>query len=264
MTLNTTRETLALSLQDYYDGLVRGEYLNTESFAEEIERIKNGQEVATIDYFVFFYDISHLLDPIKMISNYKGKNIVSQDKEPRPRLEELNITDDEDTMLRRLLKNAAAEVYSAIARYGTGIIGGYIYDPDVTEPIEYNDATVYNEGDLFYVDTQLYRAIADETPVGTDPEDTDYFTAVSEAYNTYNKVVYTIAYNSNMDSNMITVLDQNLEDCIVKHVIYNWYRVIQEPPMILIAQDEYNEALSKVRTSIWYRKTLVRRRTELI
>jgi hypothetical protein len=244
--------------------LERAEFIAAESFAEEIAAAEAAAAIEAVTNVVFYWVIDDLLDPIKMISNYKGKNIVSQDKEPRARLEDLNITDDEDTMLRRLLKNAAAEVYSHIAAYGKGISAGYLYDPDVEEPIEYDALTEYNENDLFYVTGQLYRCLADETPAGTDPTDTDYFEPVGEEYNTYNKVVYTINYNTQMDSNMILVLDQALEDCIVKHVLYNWYRTLQEIPMIMIAKDEYEEAVSKVQTAMWFRKVLTRRRVELL
>lgn len=264
MTTTATRDNLSLSLQDYFDGLVADEFVSTENFAEQIAAEQTAASAATIQYIVFWWLIADILDPIKMISNYKGKNAVSQDKMPMPRLDDLSITDDEDVMLNRLLKKAAADVYSQVAPYGKGITGGYLYDPDVPEPVAYDPLAIYNKGDLFYVDDQLYLTLLDDTPVGTDPDNATYFTAVGEEYNTYKKIVYTINYNINMDPSMIQVLDQNLEDALVKNVLYNWYRTISEPGMLLLAKEEYDDAISKVRLSIWYRKTLTRRRTELI
>ena len=264
MTTTLARNNLSLELSEYMAALERSEFIAAESFAEQIAEAAAEEALDEITYVVFYFVIDDLLDAIRMISNYKGKNITSQDKQPMPRLEDLNITDDEDVMLRRLLKKAAAEVYTAIAAYGKGITGGYLFDPDVSEPVDYNADVVYNKGDLFYGADQLYYTLADDTPIDTDPRDTDYFLPVGEEYNTYNKVVYTIKYNSEMDSTMIQVLDDNLEDAIVKYVLYSWYRFLQEIPMIAIAKEEYDEALTKVNINMWYRKTLTRRRTELI
>jgi len=264
MTTTAARSNLALELEQYMTALEHEEFIASESFAESIAAAEAIAAEDTITFVVFYWTVDDLLDPIKMISNYKGKNITSQDKEPRPRLEDLNITDDEDVMLRRLLRKAAAEVYSLIVAYGKGITGGYIFDPDVELPVEYDAGVEYNEGELFYVDSQLYMCLVDETPAGTGYTDTDYFKPVEEYYNTYNKVIFTINYNSEMDSNMILILDEALEDAIVKHALYNWYRTLQEVPMIMIAKDEYEEAAGKVQTAMWFRKVLTRRRVELL
>jgi hypothetical protein len=264
MTTNTTRSTLAIALQSYLDSLEEEKFVAAESFATEIANAAAlaAAEAATL-YIVFYYDLTEIKDEVFMLSHYKAKNIKTQDKEPKDRLDELTITEDEDEILMKLLSDAARDVYKIIAPYGKNITGGYLFNPDVTEPVEYDDGKVYNEGDLFYVEDQLYRAIADETPAGTDPIDTDYFTAVAEYYNTYNKIVFTLNYNSNMDPSMINVMNDDLEDCLIKHTLFGWYKLTQEIAMATLSKDEYEDSKSKVLHSLWYEITPTRRRSEL-
>jgi hypothetical protein len=265
MATNTTRDNLAIELQTYFDGLVSQEFVAAQSFAEQI-----AEDQAAIlaedppTYLVFHWLISDILEAVKMVSAYKGKNVVSQEKNPVSRLEDVSLSDDEDNMMQRLAKKAASKVYGLIAAYGKDITGGYLFDPDVEEPVAYVGTTVYNEGDLFYSGEQLYLALCDETPIGTDPTDTDYFLAVGEEYNTYKKIVFTVNYSTNMDQSMIEVLDDNLEDCLVKDILLAWYKVIGEVQMIPIAQSEYDDAVSEVKSSMWYRKIPTRRRVELL
>ena len=265
MTTNTTRNRLALELQTYFDGLISQEFVAAQSFAEQIA--DDQAEILAENpptYLVYHWLISSVLDQVKMVSAYKGKNIVSQDKIPMPRLDDVSLSDDEDNLLQRLAKNASAVVYGQIAAHGKDILGGFLFDPDVEEPVAYAGLTVYNQGDLFYSGDQLYLALCDETPVGTLPANTDYFLPVGEEYNTYKKIVFTLNYKTTMDQSMIQILDQALEDCLVKHILLAWYKVIGEAQMIPIAQNEYDEALSEVRSTVWYRKISTRRRVELL
>jgi hypothetical protein len=264
MPTDQTRDTLNLALQTYFEGLVSEQFLSAESFAQSIAEEEAATAIlVTPAFLVFYWDLDDITDPIKMLSAYKAKNIVSQDKEPKPRFDDITLTDDEDNILMRLLKKAATKVYSEIAAYGKGICGGYLFNQG-TLPADYDDEAVYNQYDLFYVDDQLYLALCDETPAGTDPEDTDWFLAVGEEYNTYHKIVFTLTYNTNMDPSMISVLDDNLEDALVKLVTLRWYKSINEIALIPLAQEEYDEAISDVRSAAWYRKTMTRRRTEMI
>ena len=267
MTLSSTRSAVASALQDYIELLESEAFLSAESFAEEIAAAE--AEAAAADsalYIVFYYDLDSIRDTIYMLTHYKAKNIKSQEKDQMqvPRLDDLTMTADEEEMLDKLLKDAARDVYKIVAPYGRDIVGGYLFNPDVTLPVEYDDEAVYDTGDLFYVDDQLYYTIADETPAGTDPEDTDYFTPVGEWYNTYHKVIYVLNYNSNMDASMIDVLNADLEDAILKHCLLGWYKAIREIDMIPLSQEEYEEAKMKAHRSLWAEKVPTRRRTNMI
>lgn len=266
MTLPSTRSALSTALQDYLDALESASFIAAESFAESIAAAVAAAEAAsTAVYVVYYYDLDSLRDEIYMLTHYKAKNIRSQekDKEPVPRLDELTITSDEEEILDKLLKDAAKDVYKIVAPYGRDIAGGYLFNPDVTLPVEYDDAIVYNEGDLFYVADQLYYTIADATPAGTVPEDTDYFAPVGEWYNTYHKVVYLLNYNSNMDASMIDILNEDLEDALLKHCLLGWYRAIREIDMIPLSQDEYSDAKMKAHRSLWAEITPTRLRTNM-
>lgn len=265
MTLNSTRSAASSALEDYIQLVENNTFLSAQSFAEEIaEAVAAAAAAATALYVVFYYDLDEIRDQVYMLSYYKAKNIRSQEKEPKERLDELTITADEEEMLDKLLKDAAKDVYKLVAPYGRDIAGGYLFNPVVTLPVEYDDEALYNEGDLFYVDDQLYYTLADDTPAGTDPENTDYFAPVGEWYNTYHKVVYTLNYNSNMDASMIDVLNEDLEDALLKHCLLGWYKMIRELDMIPLSTEEYNDAAMKVHRSLWAEKVPTRRRTELI
>jgi hypothetical protein len=273
MTQNSVRTALAASLQDYFDSLVSEEFVSAMSFAQEFEQEKRSEWFARniMKYLVFYWDINDIFDAIKMISHFKGKNAMSgqlkisrdQYTMPSARLDDVSITDDEDVILDRLLQKATSKIYGLVAPYGKNIIGGYLYDQG-TLPIAYNPVTVYNESDVFYVGSQLYYTLFDDTPAGTDPTDTDWFRPVGEEFNTYHKIVFTLLYNKNMDPSMITALSDHLEDCLVKQVILNWYLLIQEPQMAKLAQAEYDEVKSEVVRALWYRVRPTRRRTSLL
>jgi hypothetical protein len=269
MPTNETRQALSSALQSYFDGLVASEFVAAESFAVEIAEAKEkAEDLITPKYLVFYWDITDILDAIKMTSAFKGKNATStqyrisrdQYSIPSNRTDEVSLTDDEDTILARLVKKAAKDIYTLIAPHGKGIVGGYLYDTGEIPP-DYDPATSYNKNDLFYDNDQLYLTLGDDTPAGTDPTDTDYFLPVGEEYNTYHKIVYTINYNKEMDPSMITVLDDNLEDGLVKNVLLAWYKLIQEVSMIQLSQIEYDDIKSDIMRSIWYRKKPVRLRT---
>ena len=266
MTLPSTRSALSTALQDYLDTLESASFIAAESFAEEIAAINAAQTADIPIFIVYYYDLDLLRDEIYMLTHYKAKNIKSQekDKPPVPRLDELTITSDEEEMLDKLLKDAAKDVYKIVAPYGRDIAGGYLFNPDVTLPVEYNEETVYDSGDLLYVDDQLYYTIADETPAGTDPGDTDYFAPVGEWYNTYHKVVYLLNYDANMDASMIDTLNEDLEDAILKHCLLGWYKAIREIEMIPLSQDEYEDAKMKAYRSLWAEITPTRRRTNML
>jgi hypothetical protein len=261
MATNASREVLATALEAYMEGLVAEQFLAAESFAEAIAAAQASEDPV---YVVFYYEIDDIINSVYMLSHYKAKNIRSQEKEPKPRLDELTLSDDEEEMLLKLVKDAARDIYRYLAPYGKDIAGGYLVNPDVTDPVEYDEDTVYNEGDLFYVADQLYYTIADATPAGTDPEDTDYFTAVGEQYNTYRKIIYTLNYDAEMDASMIEILNEDIDDALLKHVMYNWYLTIQEVPMAQLSQGQLEDAISKMAQSLHFRKTPIRRRTELI
>jgi len=265
MTLNSTRNSLASALESYIQTLETATFVAAESFAESIaEALAEAEAAATALYVVYYYELDDLRDQIYMLTHYKAKNIKSQDKEPKSRLDELTITEDEEEILDRLLKNASRDIYKLIAPYGKDITGGYVFNPDVTEPVEYDDEAVYDKGDLFYDEDQLYYTLADDTPAGTDPEDTDYFAPVGEWYNTYHKVVYTLHYSDNVSASMIQVLNEDIEDAILKHCILEWYKLTQEIAMIPLSKEEYDEAKSKVLRSLWAEITPTRMRTEII
>lgn len=263
MTLNSTRSALASALEDYIQLVENNKFLSAESFAEEIAAAAESEDPS---YVVFYFDLDDLRDEIYMLTHYKAKNVKSQEKDspPVPRLDELTITQDEEELLDKLLKNAAKDIYKIVAPYGRDISGGYVFNLEGTLPGEYDDEVEYNEGDLFYVDDQLYYTIADETPADTDPEDTDYFTPVGEWYNTYHKIIFTLNYNSNMDASMIDILNDDLEDAILKHCILEWYKAIREMEMIPLSQQEYDDANMKAHRSLWAEKTPTRLRTNIL
>lgn len=265
MTQNSSRSALSSALQSYLDSLVSDSFVAAESFAESIaEAVAAAEAEATALYIVFYYEITDIKDQVYMLSHYKAKNIKSNEKEPKSRLDELTITDDEEEMLARLLKNAAKDIYKIIYPYGKDISGGFVYDADVLEPVEYDEEADYDKGDLFYVSDQLYYTINDDTPAGTDPEDVDYFAPVGEWYNTYKKIVYSLNYNENFDPSMIAVLNDDIEDAIIKHCLLHWYKTIRELDMIPLSQEEYDDACIKVRRSLWAEIIPTRRRTEII
>ena len=264
MTIASSRDALAIALESYYESLASDQFIAVQSFAESIAAEAEEESTSTDPlFFVFYWDIDDLINEISMVTHYKGKNIRSQEKEAMPRLDELTLTSDDLEMLMRLLKNASKDVYKSLAPYGKDIAGGYLFNQGDL-PGEYDDEVVYDKGDLFYVVDQLYYTLQDETPAGTDPEDTDYFLAVGEHYNTYHKIIYVITYDSNMDASMIDVLDKDIEDAIIKYVLYEWYKVIQEVGMAAFSKEEYEDAITKVNVSAWYRKSLIRRRSEML
>ncbi len=265
MTQNSTRDALGAALEDYLQALETETYVSAQSFAEEIaEALAEAEAEATALYVVFYFDTDDLRDTIYMLSHFKAKNVKSQDKEPKSRLDELTITEDEEEMLDRLLKLAAKDVYSLVAAYGKDITTGYIFNLAGTLPGEYDEDAVYNEGDLFYEDDQLYYTLVDETPAGTDPTDEDYFAPVGEHYNTYHKVIYTLNYDAEMDASRISTLNDDIEDAIIKHCLLGWYKAIAEMNMITLSEQEYEDAKYKVMNGVAYRKTPVRRRTETL
>ena len=265
MTTNSTRSALASSLQDYLDLLEQSKFVAAQSFAAEIaDAIEESAAESSALYVVFYYDTDEIIDTVSMLSHYKAKNIKTQEKQPAPRLNDLNITSDEEEMLDRLLKLAAKDVYSLVAAYGKDITTGYIFNLAGTLPGEYDEDAVYNEGDLFYEDDQLYYTLVDETPAGTDPTDEDYFAPVGEHYNTYHKVIYTLNYDAEMDASRISTLNDDIEDAIIKHCLLGWYKAIAEMNMITLSEQEYEDAKYKVMNGVAYRKTPVRRRTETL
>ena len=263
MTTNSTRDALASSLQEYLDMLEQAKFIAASSFAEDIAEAETDTQDIPL-FVVFFYDLDDLRDTIYMLSHFKAKNVKSQDKDQKSRLDELTITEDETEMLDRLLKLAAKDVYSLVAAYGKDISTGYIFNLTGTLPGDYDPDTEYNEGDLFYEDDQLYYALVDETPTGTDPTDTDYFAPVGEHYNTYHKIIYTLNYDDEMDASRITTLNDDIEDAIIKHCLLGWYKAIRELDMLPLSEGEYEDAKFKVMNGIAYRKTPVRRRTETL
>lgn len=248
MSTNPTREALSSSLVSYYESLASAQFLAAESFAESIAAAlaEAAAAAATALYVVFYYDLDSLKTEIYMRTHYKAKNVKSQDQAAKSRLDDLSITEDEEEMLDSLLKYAARDIYKLLGPYGKDISGGFVHSPAGTLPIAYNVLTEYDEADLFYVGTQLYYTIADATPAGTDPTDTDWFTPVGEHYNTYHKIIYTLNYNTNMDDSMITALNDDIQDCLVKNVILNWYKVIKELDMLPLSEGEYDEAKRQV------------------
>ena len=221
----------------------------------------------TGDYLVFYYEIADVLEAVQMESHYKGKNLMSQEKEPKARLDDVSVTGDEEEVMMRLLKKAVTNIFDNLKCYAKEIENAFLFNAG-EEIGDFDNEAVYDEGDMFYYgigdEAFLYRCLADDTPAGSDPEDDTLFEVAEEWENTYGKIRFLLNEDDEMDYSFVDNLDTHIEDAIVKGTLLLWYKLIQETQAIALADVEYDTSLREMNSAAWHRKTKQRRQTNMI
>lgn len=207
------------------------------AFEEESEKIG----------IIIHYPIKSVLDDAKRISAFRAKYILNEKGEPNM---DLALTIDEDDLITKILKTWSERIFDEIGSAAKNVPNAFIYEDTKTATV-YVDQVAFESGDLFTVDTTLYRCLAETEEAPSD--DSIYWFKIEDA--DVKRIYFTLLMHENWDTNSMSILDKSIFNAMVAAILKEWYVITNREKEEQQYSQELQQNIVDARSAT-YRRTI--------
>ncbi|MGB9697710.1 MAG: hypothetical protein ACPL2D_10580 [Ignavibacteria bacterium] len=187
-----------------------------------------------------------------MYSSYKGKHVPSNQDGTGNQLDKIALTQDDSEIFTDFLKAGAKYVFNnALSKYAKNVTSAFLFDEGLTI-VDYNNLTQYKTGDYIYygANKDIYQAIQDCIGIAPDAVNgTEYWIPVQWYYDTKGKVVYMIEWDTDLNPNMVSEIEANVQMALIWYVLKEWYKLIGLFDEAKIKEYEFQSIINEILTS---------------
>jgi hypothetical protein len=177
--------------------MTQSEYAVIADYINDLQQGDLDTDVAS--YMLFQHTIDDIFETVKEQSSYKSKFAMISDEKQKEAFDKYAITDDEENLFKKHLREGANEVYKRLAHLGRSMPVKFIFDEGVAinEFEAWDAAKAYAVGEFMeYTSTHLLYVCAIATTAGDTPASAptkwtaQAYTATDEVYIKYTDGLY--------------------------------------------------------------------------
>lgn len=218
--LRSIEDNLRDLLEDFYS---EGSSVITNSNGTTTLDPLTGETIET-ENAVLYYLLTDIQNEIYKLTSMRSRHIKSE--QGVPQVKELAFSPDEQLLFDSLVKDAVNDVFKILCGYTKNLNNAFLFDAAAVVD-DYVHGTSYVAGDYVkYTDNKIYKCIlATSTVKPDDATGSDYWEDYS-FLDSNDKATYIIELPRHFNANYLNTLDNNVNTCLKKYILKEWYRNI--------------------------------------